>query len=717
MPSTPTGAVPATRVELAATLPVNDAGWTVMDGLIPLRAMEGAGQVIGSATLLWNAGLVSLINAGAPSPQTLQDLIGQYCRIQIFQDSAWTTVWTGVIRSQITVPDGQTAGNNPGGIQTFQASGLASILDLIFVNQSYVLGYDINTLSPIGTELLYSPIFNAQPSQYSIGLGERSQHAADITGGALSYYFDKVTPYGPWSAADIITYLLVGFAQPYLPPAFTAVGPQWVLSDPLGLLGYIPDKVDFDGKSLLECINNLINPRRGCTWLITVSGRTITITTYSTSTVALTAGTVTMPASTTTAALDTTADPFISDLQITQDSLSQFDVIEVHGNHPLMAVTLMYGAFVNSSPGYQALAKGWASGLEATWQDDLIQQPEYQNVFRRFVLKANWNGSVLAIAGGTAYGLRNALTYTTIASSGADIASFGVGGWTGVRALSFTSGEVIAPATMLTIDKFIPLPYGQDYSTTPAANTIDMTQPLLSPLVLFYDSAGGTAGTGIFEDLSDDYSIEVEQNPPAIVISGDAGALQERLSSATGTLLVTIGVHEADPMVVSWQNADTHGTHFVSEVPRVMVRRVPYCEQWVAAQNTIMGCSNSGTTAYALTSSLTVVDDTPKLLSWLAYLKSWYSKPNVTVSWTDHSQIDIAYGNGDTQPGALIATVNRGDALIPCGAIITTRAWDFTDANFGTTYTSERVIPDIDSIEAHPRVLTIWRSQQERLQE
>ena len=573
----------------------------------------------------------------------------------------------------------------------------------------------------------YCTLFNAFPTKNGLSFGEMSQYQADLGNSTMAYYIDMTNRSSVWTATDIITYLLAGFAQPQLPPTFGLVGPIWTLSDPLDLLSYFPDKLDFDGKSLLECINNLINPRRGCTWRATYaldgSTPTITITVYSTSSVALqggntTSGVVTMPASTTTLDLDVTGLPFITDYTIDIDSSSQFDYIEVHGNRPLSALTMWMGY----SPGAARipLQPGWDTSLEpdfgGDWDPSLNQGPLYQNIWRRFYFNSTWPGTQWNEALDATNGLSNVLEWTTGASSSSDIASFGVGGYTGLRDYNLTD-DTIASAQMLEPDKFIPLPFGVDYSDfVSAVYTLDMTQPKLAPMVFIYDVAAD-----LYYDITDDYSVEVETNPPAIILSGDAARLASLMRDSSDDsnecqLLITIGIRENDPLVMSWQNADGGGTHYVSEVPRMLVRRIPYIEQWNVLAGTVLGCSDDGITPFVTLADLTTVDDSEKLASWLAYLKSWYSIPNVIVSWTDHSQIDTSEGDGSTQPGCLVATINRGDEDIDSGAVIATRGWDFTDANWGTSYTTERVIPDIDSIETHPRINRIWKSQAERQQ-
>jgi hypothetical protein len=562
------------------------------------------------------------------------------------------------------------------------------------------------------------PVFNDKPSQYQTTLGNRSEAQKTLGDNDVpSYYFDLVTPYGPWSAADIINYLIAGYTQPQLPPSFEPIGPTWVLSDPLELLSYIPEKIDLNGKSLLACLNSLVNPRRGLTWRAYPTGSTITITIYSTSPVDLTVGDTTIAASSLPVDLDWTGNPFIPTPEITEDTTSQFDYIQVMAAKPLAAIT---GTFTRGSgSAANAFVEGWYTGYEpvygGAWDPSLNQGPEYENVYRRFVLVNGWNGLQQQLAGSAAnVGLRNLLAYTgTGGTTLAQIAAFGWGGYTGARSFSATTDDNTAPSRMLALDKFIPLPYAS-YTTTPSIDDVDMTQPLLAPCLYVYD-ANGNSGAGSWQDITDEYDIDIEQNPPAVVLSGDMEQLQGFVTGTNFTLCITLGIREADPLIMSWQNATEAGTNYVSQVPRVMVRTVPYIEQWIALQGTILGIAPGADSAYTLSTSLITVDDTPKLAGWLAYLRAWFGNPDVTCSWTDHSGIDTDTDTGTFQPGALVATVNRGDAVIPCNGIVTSRAWDFTDENWGTSYTTERIIPDIDALDGHPRITRIWKSQDERL--
>lgn len=678
-------------------LPSNttSAGWTTRAELLAMKAEEGSGQNLGSAEIQLYVGNVS-IPGGFNLSQTyaFTSYLGSYVRILIHNQASGTitiasynydVLWTGIINRQKTMPNGASAGT-PTGTQTFECVGLGALLDEVFLGQGQSYGF-LTGVQGGPWDPGYLPIFNALPTKNTNTLGERSSlKVPNQDGSQTAYGFDFTNRPAAWTATDVINYLFAFTAQPVLPPNFTTLhGPKWVLSDPLSALAYVPDKSEYEGKTIMEAINQLITPRRGTTWRATHTGTgQITLTVYSAAASAITAGSFTIPASTTTIALDTRNSTFIDGLTISQDINAKYDYIQVDGNHPLVGMSLYF-----NTAGSGSLVKGWDSSLETggpngAWDSTLAQGDLYANVWRRFIIQDSWDGTQYNLAG---HGLRNVRTVAT-------------DHYDGTR--SYDNTKIAGPGSILKLDRFIPLPANTDYTSTPAVGSLDMTLPLLAPMVFIVDS-------GVYTDITDEFSITLEEHPAAVVLEGDANDLANRMTG-TATLVVTVGIREQNPLMVSW-NAGSG--NWDRDMPKVLVRKFPFAEQWIALQGTVMGVNSTGTGFLTLSGDLMSVDDTPKLNGWLAMLRTWYGQAATTVTWTDRSQVDYATGNGTCQPGSLVTTVHRGDIAITVNAVITARAWDLSDEGWGTTYTTERVIPDVSAIESHPRVERIFRSNAE----
>lgn len=709
MPITPVIDLPSCLVQYSDTLPTNDGGWS-NSTIIPRNGQEGCGQNYGSFNCEYNYGNVSAIGGSSgndsSSPVLPGDWTGAYMRVLVEDNAgtvyvagvAYKVAFTGICDHVDTIPDGSTS--IPGGMQKITIAGLPSILDNIYVNSGFMSGYAADTNTAGVTYPLECPEFNASPTQFNNTLGEMSSSPGAL-GNSLgtSHYFNLVSRALPWTALAVVQYLLNGYGNPQIPPDFTTGGPTWVVADPTGLLAYIPDKLDFDSKSVLDCVNMLINQRRGGTWYYTVLGNTITFNVYSTSNIAISASsTLTIPASTLQVTLDTTENPLLSDLSISEDAKSCFDYIEVRGNKPLIGMTLAYnltnGATCALSPGWdQSLNPPSTSGPDGAWNPDINQGPAYEYIWRRFTLNTGWNGSQYVpstAAQSATAGLRNQLTISADGTSTN-------GGYDGTRAFSLASGEYYVPGPTLKLDRFFPVPYNYQFTNTPIlASALDMTEPLSAPMVFLVN----TVAPFQVRDYSSSIHVEIEENPPAIVISGSAERIHEVCGfvNAGFSLCVSIGIHESDPLTVSWVSPTP-----LSEIPRVLVRKIPYCEQWLALKGSILSTVKASSyQPITLQQDLLVVDDTAKLQAWLAVLQNWYGQVAVTCTWCDRSQIDTATGPGSFQPGALITSINRGDTDIDANCVITGRAWDFSDDSFGTTYTTSRIIPDVVSIEGHP---------------
>ncbi len=676
-------------VQVSRSLPATDAGWYTFVGAIPKNAQQGSGQILGSAEIEYHAGFSVL--AGSSNALATLNIVsspGAYVRILyqsnsgsvVVNGNAYQPIWYGIVNRQVTMPDGSST--IPGGLQQLQCTGIACILDNIYIRQGFSYGYLSGSGSAAPWDPGYCPLFNAKPTKNQNVFGDRypsTELNADGSGSAYPFDLTNAGPAQPWTAAQVVNHLLTFYARPTVPPAFTtAYGPTWTLSDPLNFLNYQVDKLDLQGRTVLEGINYIINQRRGCTWRADVSGQTVTLTVYSTSSVSVTNGGVTLPASTSLVSLNSVENPFIQNLTITEDVSAKYQYIQVDGNHPLVACTLNY-----RQDGTGALRKGWAAAQEATWDPTKNQGPAYENVYSRFVLSDSWNGLNW---GQTTIGLRNSRTYNT-------------NGYSGAR--TFDSTVPAAPARMLKLEKFIPLPADISYSSTPSAGSLDMSSPLLAPMLFIKTGS-------VYQDITDDYSISVEEDPAAVVISGNLNDLSAIITDGTSELLVTIGIREANPLMVG---VILPTTLWDNDVPKCMVRRLPNCEQWVALQGTVMGVNTTGTGFYALSSTIVPVDDTDKLNAWLSVMAFNYGVAQINVTWSDSSQIDFS---ATTAPGALLTTVNRGDATLTANAVITARAWTFSENGFGTTYTTERISPDVSSTEGHPRVNKVWKSQAER---
>lgn len=630
---------------------------------------EGAGQIIGSATLVYKIGTIRQPGAsGAPAAVTpITGMVGQYVRVLI-EDLAgsvtigsvnYATIWYGIVDAQ-SIEDMGTGM----GIQTFVCSGLAAVLARLSMSQGFCEVTQANGFAGLSLPHRH-PSFNDSENTSGAGIG-----TWEINGSApfkiVTISTERLT------AKDVIINILAAQGKWFDPADSTFVGDiDWALADN-SLLGFACPTLDPNGMTPLDAINAIVNPRRGLTWRLTVSGTTATINAMSTS--AVTIGD--LPAATATVEPDLT-EIFTDAVSIFTDEAAVFDRIDVVGGDVWTGMTLAYDP--NNSNIYDnALVKGWTSTEETAWANG--SGAVNDKVWRTFKLNPRWNGTTYDQG---ASGIGNALTL-----SGSD--------YTGARSTTGFDAADGIPSQYLKLTSTLPVAEG--FPT--AADTKSKRQDALSFAQL--------NATATWRDCNSERSFARSlhfEGRPFSVSFGDAhpsvsDLLQSQqvqnvaaIGGAASKLLVTCGVIEYNPIRVSW-------TRDPAEWPRGTPRTLSL---WMpeAVLHRIAAGTVKGVTAGALVlvaNEIIVRDDRAELTEALDFLRAYYSVPAVTVSWVRRGYIDYEYGTGHASPGVLVTAVDVGIGTVSVNAVVNRRVWTLTQDGYGTSYTTERVIPDIKSI-------------------
>lgn len=681
-------------VQTATALPAADAGWTTRPQLICETCGEGAVNDAGAATIRQYAGYGHLPGSTTPGMQSiLAGLLGQYVRV-LLEDGgpitiggkSYTQLFQGQIARQRTVPDGSIV--QPGAVVEFSCLGLASLLDQLYVHRGYETSFGVGVPVNPGQ----CPAFNAKLGVSTTG--DRSSITWSVNGQMV--YISDLSPLASgtaWTALELAKLLLAGFASASL-PVVGIVGPNWVLGGDTTALAYTFDKRELHGRTLFECLNLLINPRRGLTWQAVPAAvapyTSITIFIDSASSVAVTAGSFTLPAAAEQNALDLRGVAYAQGFEIEEDAASCYDVIQVEGNCPLVAISAAIHCTTatiltpptNGDFHTETIKRGWVASFEYSWDPSIDQGVGYQHVYTRYVFQDSYNGHQYLLD--ATDGMRNFRPTTDAGSSAPSKAKYGVGGYTGLRSY-LDGGGSPAPAPSaggLRLEPFVPIDVEAG---------ADVTKGLCSPLIFIKEGA-------VYEDLTLQYGVTIENEPPAVVLNASPDRIAEladRLNQAGVELVFTLGVRERMPLTVSYQ-ADI--STWPRDLPRVLVRRVPWAEQWIGLKGSAVGVSGGG--LLTLPANQTVIDDLPRLQDYLAILRVWYGSPAVNVTWTVKGVVDASRAAGFHRPGSLVTTVHRGDAAITCNGVVMSRVWNLTEADYGTTYTTRRLIPDLEAVES-----------------
>lgn len=640
------------------------SSWTTQDRIRCNECSEGAGQIVGSASLLAYIGNGRIPGAtGAPTAMSpITGLVGKWARVLIEESGGSITIssvdynplWYGII-------DAERLNDQGGGLgsQSWMCSGLEADLARRCVMDGWV-----EVTKADGTKLAghyqRSPPFN-DPRGYS----GASADPYSLDGGPSI----KIPALGgaDLTAKELLQNILSTHADWYDPATDTwTTMVTWSLSAGT-LLDYKAPTIEPQGQTVLDILNFCANPRRGLTWRKTVSGTTCTITILSTA--AATIGS--LPAATDTATPDLSG-LWASDVALTEDQSATFDRIDIVGGKCWTGLSMAYDP-ANGTAQRQSLIAGWTSAEETSWSSGTGTVND--KVWRTFTVNPKWDGRTYA---DDAKGMPN---------------GFGVSGsdYTGAR--TFTALTTAGIPTAL-VDATTTLPCGEGF-------TSDLTGPR-QEMLAFWKPNGSSTWVDLQSDQIVGRSVSVD-GPPISVSLGSAHhsttgldksqQLQNKMNLATGgVLVVTLGVTEANPLRVSWTRASGS---WPRGIPRTLLVSMPTCEYWQVIGSTVTGVSGGSLTT---TTNLVMRNDLPKMQAALEFCRAYYTEPARALSWSDRGTVEHAYGSGAPSPGTLVTTATLGTGSTTINAVITRRTWRLSEDGYGTSYQTDRIVPDMESI-------------------
>jgi hypothetical protein len=644
------------------------SAWTTQTTVRCNECSEGAGQIVGAASLVRFIGVVREPGAtGSPASQApLTGLVGKWVRVLIEDAGGSVTIssvnyaplWHGVIDAERIVDTGGGTGQ-----QSWVCSGIAAHLARTALTNGWTeaIGSGGTTVADY---ILRVPTFNAPDGGGRSGI----DYTIDGVSCRVFDYFSG----NKWTAFQILETLLAAHGRWDDPAGSPVGGLTWALSAGT-LLDWEAPTIDLNGMSLLDAVNALIAPRRGLTWRVTVSSGTATINVRSISAADITVGSTTLPAATDTAA-PTLTGLWIQAVELTEDQSATYDVINVIGARPWVGVSLAYDP-ANATAEAKSLIAGWASGDATTWATNA--GPTTDAVWRTFKLAAEWDGRNY---GSSTYGLRQNLTI-----SGSD--------FTGVRA--YDSAVDFPPAVMSLVAE---LPCSAGLGTDkagPRQECMAFWKPKESST--WYDLQADRARWS--RNLTvEDYPPTIHLGNPSRVKKGSDQEVNKFCLETSGVLVVTVGMREPDPLIVSWTRSSAS---WPRTNPRTLAVHMPNAEQWVMLQGTVTGISGGGSegSTLATQSAESVIrDDVPLMQSWLAFLRAYFGEPARSLRWTAAGTIEHAYGSGAAAPGALVTTATMGTGATTINATVTRRTWRLDEDGYGTSYDTDRIVPDIEAI-------------------
>lgn len=639
--------------------------WTTQTTIRCNECSEGAGQIVGAASLVRYIGTVREPGAtGSPTSQTrLTGLVGQWVRVLIEEAGGsitisgvdYNTLWYGIIDAERLTDQGGGMG-----AQAWVCSGIAADL----ARRSVTDGW-IEVTKADGTKLaghfMRAPAINdprgyggASTATYSLDGGPAIKLPA--TGGA------------DMTAKELAQNILSTHADWYDPATgtwVTSVG--WSLTGN-SLLEYKVPTIEPQAQTVLDIVNFAANPRRGLIWRLEFTAGVPYIVVKSIAASAIGS----LPAATDTATPDLTG-VWISGVEMTEDQSATYDRIDIVGGACWTGLSMAYDP-ANATTQAQSLIAGWTSTEETNWSSGTGTQND--KVWREFVVNPKWDGRTY---NSSANGLPNSLSLTASTSD-------------------YDGGRIFYPLTTAGIpadivDATPTLPCGAGFTT-------DKTGPRQEALA-FWKPAGSSTwydlnGSGI---LSRSLTVD---GPPISVALGSPGSIgytsgNQQLENknnlaSTGVLVVTLGLKDANPLRVSWTRASAS---WPRNVPRTLCVSMPACEYWQVINGTVTGVSGGSLTT---TTGLVLRNDLPKMQSALEFCRAYYAEPSRSLSWTDRGIIEHAYGSGACAPGTLVTSATLGTGPTTINAVVTRRTWNLTEDGYGTSYSTDRIVPDMETL-------------------
>jgi hypothetical protein len=326
------------RVYLKTSWDGNPATWVLHPELWPLAAQRNAAPGIGTATLKrvygrgWYEDLTALVNGTA-----LASLAGAFVKITRCDNTGGDNeelLFVGTFPAEGHDLKGQSADGYRSDDHILTA-----------VELDWMLGDRIETATVVDTQatkiIQWVPPFNQRtPTGGVRGNKSGIQYEKD---GVTSYVFEQAdylegTPWGVWSAYDVLVYLQRFFPASMDITLSMSAGLQAALQSLQGVW-------NFDGRTCREAICELIRPEMGFSWCLVVgTDDAITLKVYSLLDSDLTVGSITLPvhdpADDTELSLWT--DQEKTQVQIAADGSAMADTITVKGGLIKVAGTFSF---------------------------------------------------------------------------------------------------------------------------------------------------------------------------------------------------------------------------------------------------------------------------------------------------------------------------------------------------------------------------------------
>lgn len=337
-------------------------------------ATEAAGPTVTKATLQYDYGVICRPEYGSFQPFYPYDLDGAYVLVVVYDWWGWATLWTGV--ADVCTYDMDGTFEVPQGRQTWQCFGMEHVLD-----RGYILGGFTDGVFADGG-------YTERPMTFN----QRSRGGGEIIGNRVPDGFAFTESGDTWSHLDILKYLWAVInafdseGNPTAPIYFDFTG------EGLDILAQIVEEVQLEGLSYWQCLDKIIDRKRGIGFRLIADhdANIIWVYVYSNFSESIAFADLFIPAAGYQEILSFTGSR-MERPELTINRLSAYDRVIVQGGPIYSCFTLSYSD--------ATLAEGWtseqlaayeagSSGEDATADENDADRgtPKYQRVFTAHVL-------------------------------------------------------------------------------------------------------------------------------------------------------------------------------------------------------------------------------------------------------------------------------------------------------------------------------------------
>jgi hypothetical protein len=600
-----------------------------------------------------------------------ESLLGRYVRISLSaDDGTLTPFWYGTVIEAGRDTDAAEGQETAGGA-VWRCAGLGYLLE----KTRPITGHEVNPAGGVadpGEVVEFNKVDGGDrsASKHAVGAWGRLAYVHDRRGGNV------------WRARDVVEYLLYGHAD------HRRSEMTWDLAGQVEALNFV-QHWDLRGLTVYQALVRVINARHGVSFRVEVIAGRPTIYVNSTAPLPFTVNDDTTPANDAASSIVFAGDRWKDNVQLVEKEGLDYDEVVVRGQRPLYTATLMFNPDNTGD-----LVKGWDTALEASWTPT-TKDPKYEHVWRRFVLKPTWNWTPQVGATSVA-NARRVYPNTEYPSSADNAEIFGDGGFTG-GLINQTAPVLPAwPVAALHFERLTGLIEGYDYkaigAATPggvmSAGAVDWTVSRLPPLIFQSTDAGSS-----WSDVSANYTFRCQSDAAAIVLGNEvkeAAKLKALLASSSARLAFTVSFRLPLPALVSWKRKRSDQPR---DYPRRVVLPAGHGDTWFIMRDTFVGIS--GTTPKQMANGLTTMTELNDMVQVLAAMRAWYGQPERELTWTEVGQVDIG---ATRKPGTMVTLADFGDRVATINGVVTRRAWDFTEAGWGTSYRVDRLKPDLEAV-------------------